>query len=120
MADEDTWRPITVVGGDGEHDAAGRIELATGTEKHPCMMCRSYEHDRKRLVDHLLANGLKPMPDGSFETPIVGDFKGRKSLRIHPDQYGYCRRFTMPVDMLATCPDWVQVRTASEMASRIR
>ncbi len=120
MADEDTWRPIEIVGGDGQRDAAGRVELATGTEPHPCMMCRSFEKDEKRLVNHLLAAGLKPEPDGSFTTPIAQDFKGRNSLKIIPSQWGWCRKNLHPTDMLANCPDWEQVRTASEMASRIR
>lgn len=120
------WQPIKPTGGtiDTKYNeisgAAGVIELATGMEQRPCFLCRSFEKDEKKLVNHLLARGLKPDPDGSFVTPIVGDFKNRTSLRIHPSQYGYCRRHTMPVDMQATCIDWAQVRTASEMESRIK
>jgi len=120
------WQPIQAVGGtiDTKYNevssAAGVIEMATGLEQRPCFLCRSFEKDEKKLVNHLLARGLKPDPDGSFVTPIVGDFKDRASLRIHPSQYGYCRRQTMPVDMQATCIDWAQVRTASEMESRIK
>jgi hypothetical protein len=120
MAEDDTWRPIEVVGGDGVRDAAGRIELATTTEKHPCYLCRSFLKDDTRLREYLLANKLRPMPDGTFETPIAQDIPGRKSLTIDPKSWGYCNRNTIAVDMLATCPDWEQVRTASEMASRIR
>ncbi len=83
-------------------------------------MCRSFLKDQKRLVDHLLARGLKPEPDGTFTTPIAQDFKGRNSLRIVPSQWGYCNKNTHPVDMQATCPDWEQVKTSSEMAARIR
>ena len=55
----------------------------------------------------------------AFQAPAQ-DIPGRKSLRIIPSQWGYCNRNTHPVDMLATCEDWEQVRTSSEMASRIR
>lgn len=120
MADEEPWRPIQLVGGDGTTDAAGRVELATGFEQRPCLMCRSFVKDDARLREYLLANKLRPMPDGTFETPIAQDIPGRKSLTIDPKSWGYCNRNTMPVDMLATCPDWVQVRTSSEMGSRIR
>lgn len=114
------WTGISVTGGDGDRTATGKIELASGAEPHPCMMCRSYEGDKKRLITHLLANKLQADKNGNFITPIAKDFAGRKSLKINPDNFGFCRRFSHPVDMLATCPDWVQVRTNAELATRIR
>jgi len=84
------------------------------------MLCRSFEKSDRRLIEYFQSRGLTPMPDGSYETPIAKDFPGRKSLRIHPQNFGFCRRFSHPVDILATCPDFTQVRTASEMESRIK
>jgi hypothetical protein len=114
------WQPVRIVGGDGDREAAGRIEMATGTEVNPCMICRSFEKDNRRLIQHFKAKGLTAAADGSFETPIAKDFAGRKSLKIFPDAWGFCRRNSYPVDMLATCPDFQQVRTNSELESRIK
>lgn len=114
------WQPVLVTGGDGEGAAKGTIEMATGFEERPCMMCRSFEQDNKKLIQHLLARGLKMEADGSFTTPIANDIPGRKSLRIDPRSYGYCRKETMPVDMLATCESWSPVKTREELLSRIR
>jgi hypothetical protein len=114
------YRPIEIVGGDGEHSAVGQIEMATGHEERPCMICRSWEKDEKRLIGHLIHIGLEPRPDGKFVTPIVKDIPGRKSLIIDPKSWGFCRRQTIPTDCLATCEDFVAVRTTGELASRIK
>lgn len=126
MSDDTGWKPIHTSGGiiDTRHDevvgAEGVVEMATTAEPHPCMLCRAFEKDERRLVNHLIASGLRPEPDGTFETPIAKDFKGRNSLKIHPASWGFCRKHTHPVDMMATCPDFQVVRTASELASRIK
>jgi hypothetical protein len=120
-ASDDTWRPIELVGGDGQQDAAGRVELATGQEERPCLMCRSWENvDKKRLIEHILSKGLKPNERGNFETPIAKDFKGRKSLELDPNQSGYCRRDGIVTDMLATCENWKPTRTIAEFQQRMR
>jgi hypothetical protein len=110
---------IKITGGDGDSVATGQIEMASGLEQHPCLMCISFEKDRDRLVRHLLRHKLTPEPDGTFVTPIAKDFPGRKSLRIDPRSYGWCRRDTIIVDMLATCPAWRLATSKSELASRI-
>jgi hypothetical protein len=111
---------IRIVGGDGDHVARGEIEMATGIEQRPCCMCRSFEQDRPKLIRHLLRNKLTPDENGVFRTPIAKDIPGRKSLVIDPRTYGWCRRDTIVVDMLATCPAWTLVRTTSELESRIK
>ena len=114
------WTRIKLAGGDGDRAAAGTVEMASGFEERPCVMCRSFLKDNARLIQHLLARGLKMEPDGSFVTPIAQDIPGRKSLRIDPRSFGYCNKQTMPVDMLASCEDWAPVRTREELMSRIR
>lgn len=111
-------RPIDVTANDTE--AQGRIAPITGKEAQPCCMCRSWEHDKKKLIEHLLSMGLEVAPDGSFVTPIVKDVPGRISLKIHPDRYGYCRLQGHVTEDLATCERWEPVRFASELASRIK
>lgn len=118
---EDPWRPIKLVGGDGQQEATGVVELATGTEQRPCLMCRSWENvDKKRLVEHILSKGLKPNERGKFETPIAKDFKGRKSLELDPEASGYCRRDGIVTDMLATCENWAPTKTLAEFQNRMR
>lgn len=111
---------MRLVGGDGDQSAAGVIDLATGFEAKPCMNCRSFEKDTSRLARHLLSQGLVPDAAGYFETPIARDFKGRRSLRLHPRDHGWCRKNCQVVDMLATCEEWSPVTTRAELASRIR
>lgn len=94
--------------------------MATGKEDNPCLLCRSFEKSDRRLVEYFKSRGLTPLPDGSYETPVAKDFPGRKSLRIHPANFGWCRRDAIAVDMMATCAAFTQVRTASEMESRIK
>jgi hypothetical protein len=114
------WQRSIITGGDGVRTAASRIDLATGKEENPCFLCRSFEKSDRRLREYFASRGLTPLPDGSYETPIAKDFKGRKSLRIHPQNYGWCRRDAIATDILATCLNFTQVRTASEMESRIK
>ena len=114
------WQRSVITGGDGVRTAESRIDLATGKEENPCFLCRSFEKSDRRLIEYFRSRGLTPLPDGSYETPIAKDFKGRKSLRIHPQNYGWCRRDAIATDILATCTAFQQVRTASEMESRIK
>jgi hypothetical protein len=114
------WTGIEIVGGDGDKEGRGEIELASGLEARPCLHCTAFEKDEKKLRDHLIASGLQMDAQGRFLTPIAKDFKGRKSLAIDPRSYGFCRADQMPVDMLATCEKWTPVRTSSEFESRIK
>lgn len=114
------WKRLQIVGGDGDESAAGRVEMVKGNETRPCCLCRSWEKNKRRLVEHLMAHGLTPRPDGTFETPIAKDIPGRKSMILNPDNMGFCRRDVLPTDDLATCENWEAVRTASELESRIK
>lgn len=111
---------IVPAAGDGTNYARGNVELARGVESKPCMSCRSWEKDERRLIEHLLRRGLKVQEDGTFVTPIAKDIPGRKSLVIDPKSWGYCRRDSMPTDMLATCENFRPVRTREELLSRVR
>lgn len=110
---------IKVTATDSAVKATGQIEMAHGLEQHPCLMCVSFEKDTNRLIRHLIRHKLTPQEDGTFVTPIAKDFPGRKSLRIDPRSYGWCRRDTIVVDMLATCPAWRLTMSKSDLASRI-
>lgn len=121
MSDEQDWKPIRIVGGDGEEAARGRIEMATGIEERPCAMCRHWENvGAKRVIEHFLSRGLTLLPDGRFETPIAKDFPGRKSLKLDPTQFGFCRVDLMPTDQLSTCEAWSPTRTKAEFQDRMR
>lgn len=120
MTTSDTgWKPITNIQGDGQSNARGEIELVKGHETKPCMMCRSWEKDTPKLVQHLKAHGLEQGPDGVFTTPIAKDIPGRKSLAIDPKSWGFCRLECRPTDMLASCERFSQVKLNHELASRI-
>lgn len=114
------WQRPRIVSGDGDREAGGKIDLATGLEQRPCCVCRSFEKDSSRLQRHIIAKGLIVDGDGNFETPIAKDFKGRRSLKLNLHNFGWCRRNAEVVDALATCPAWKPVRTSSELESRIK
>ena len=100
--------------------AAGRIVPATGLEQAPCFACASWEKDNKKLIQHFNAKGLEPDAEGCYETPIVRDFQGRRSLRVHPRDFGFCRRQCVVSHMNATCPDWTPTRTRNDLMGKIR
>lgn len=114
------WQAIRIVGGDGEQTATGLIDLATGKETRPCLMCRKWENvATTRVVEYFLARGLEPQPDGTFKTPIVKDYPGRRSLVLDPKNFGFCRRDLIPTDAQATCDEWVPTKRLSEFQDRM-
>ncbi len=84
------------------------------------MMCKSFEKDEGRLVQHLIARGLKPQPDGSFISPIAIDVRDRKPMRINPKSSGYCRREGSVVEWNATCEKWQPTLLIQDLARKIR
>ena len=76
--------------------------------------------DATRLKRHIIAKGLEVDPDGNFTTPIARDYPGRRSLKLNVHNFGWCRLRCEVVDLMATCPSFELVRTASELESRIR
>lgn len=118
MTIEDTgWKKPTIVTEGGE--TKGVIQPATGLEKNPCMLCRSFEKDTRKLIQHWVARGLKPDAEGYYVTPIVQDFDNRTSMRVHPDDYGYCRRNCYTTHMRTTCADFVATATRDELALKL-
>lgn len=114
------WQSIRIVGGDGDQTATGLIDLATGKETQPCLMCRKWENvATARVVEYFLARGLEAQPDGKFKTPIVKDYPGRKSLVLDPKNFGFCRRDLIPTDAQATCDGWVPTKHLSEFQDRM-
>jgi ribulose kinase len=94
----------------------GHIQSVTGLEAKPCFTCRHYNNDRRKLLQFLNARGLKPDENGFYETPIVGDFAGRRSLKLDPRSFGFCLDQTMPTHMNATCEHWDFSRNATDLA----
>ena len=114
------WQRIKIVGGDGEQTATGLIEMATGKETQPCLMCRKWEDvETAKVVQHFLAKGLEVQPDGTFKTPIAHDIPGRKSLILDPKNFGFCRRDLMPTDAMASCANWVPTKHLSDFQQRM-
>jgi len=97
----------------------GLITPAVGTEPRPCYLCRSWEKDKQKLIQFFVSRGFVADSEGIFETPIVRDFKGRRSIRVDPRNWGYCRRECIPTEMNATCPDWELAQHRSELMGKI-
>ena len=114
-ADEIDWQAPKIVGGKGV------ITAPTGIEEKPCFTCKSWDKDTRKLTQFLLTRGLQPDMNGVFETPIVQDFHdGRKSMKVDPKDWGFCRRDTMPTHMMATCEGWKPTVTRADMRGKIR
>lgn len=120
MAIEDTgWKRLEVVQAPGETPKA-LIQPATGIETKPCFTCASWEKDTRKLMQHFRSHGLTPDAEGYYETPIAQDFNGRKSLRIHPRDNGFCNKQCCVSHMNATCGDWSPTRFAKELALKVQ
>jgi hypothetical protein len=98
----------------------GLITTATGTEKRPCYLCARWERDQRKLIEFFVSRGLRPDVNGEFETPIARDFRGRRSMRVDPKNWGYCRQQCIATDMNATCENWELTRTRADLAGKIR
>lgn len=98
----------------------GHIDLTRGTEMRPCLMCAAFEKDEKRLIEYLLAKGLKPDENGIFTTPIAKDFPGRQSLKMNPKQFGFCRSDGIATMDDATCAHWRPTTLISDLAAKVR
>ena len=123
MADSSSdtgWKPIVVDSGDGEASAKGHIELAKAYQFKPCMGCKSWEKDERRLIQHMLARGHKPQPDGTFISPIAIDMKDKTPLRVNPKTFGFCRREGSVTDMLASCEKWEATLLIEDMRRKLR
>lgn len=116
--DDTGWqKPGVIETPDG---VAGAIVPATGLEQKPCMMCKSFENDQRRLMQHLQAHGLRPDENGFYETPIAKEVKGRRSLKINPRDMGWCRRNGGVVHMNATCEDFKPTETRNDLALKLQ
>jgi len=114
------WQAIKITGGDGEQSASGLVEMATGKEVQPCLLCRKWESvETKRVIEYFMSKGLEAQPDGRFVTPIVKDYPGRKSLTLDPRNFGFCRRELIPTDAQATCSGWIPTKHLSDFQQRM-
>ena len=115
---EDTgWQKAQLVNTAG--GMKGLITPSTGTEVQPCFTCKAWEKDNRKLIQYLLARKLGAADAGYFETPIARDFQGRTSLKIHPRDFGYCRRQCMPTHMNASCPEWKPTLFINDLQAKI-
>ena len=119
-------RPVAdVVDAKGnEIGAYGAVDMIHGGEPHPCCMCKSFEDtDQNRLIRHIMSRGLRPRPDGKFESPIQDDFKAsgqvRANMVLDPRGAGWCRRDGLVVEGLATCENFAPTKTLSEFQQRM-
>jgi predicted Zn-ribbon and HTH transcriptional regulator len=134
------YKRVRVLGGDGDAYARGLVQPTTVTETKPCFLCRSFEKpELSKILQHMLSRGCIALPDGRVQSdrprrcrgcgctidPMEaqkdrcptcgsGDLEG-KPLVIDPRNYGWCRKDTVPTELDATCPEWVQKRIRSEM-----
>lgn len=114
------WQKPIITGGDGTTTANSKIQMATGTEVRPCVMCRSFENaGRDRVAEHCISRGLKVRDDGTFDTPIAKDFPGRVSLVLDPADYGFCKKDVILVQRLATCTRWRPTKFESELQDKL-
>lgn len=114
------WQRIIRTGGDGDKTASGRIELATGKEPQPCLMCARWDAlGRDRMAAYFLSKGLEVQADGTFKTPIAKDFPNRKSLVLDPSNFGMCRRDVIATDSMATCESWTPTRSLVQLQERL-
>jgi hypothetical protein len=120
MPTEDTGWKVPQIVQTEKGEIAGLIQPATGIEAKPCFTCRSWEKDTRKLMQHFTSHGLTPDAEGYYETPIAKEINGRKSLRIHPRDNGFCNKQCCVSHMNATCPDWTPTRFASELALKVR
>ncbi len=113
----------------GDKSAKGLVDLATTIEREPCYACKSWEQDERKLAQHMRSKGLKILPDGTLETPISKDFKGRSGLLMIPgangkkeaariQDFGWCRREARPTQYDATCPAFNQVKRREDMRAQ--
>jgi len=116
--DDTGWRKPELVRESGE--AKGLVRMPTVTQEKPCFACRHFENDNAKLIQHLLARGLTPDADGFFTTPIAREIEGRESLRIHPRDFGWCRKDCIVTGMVATCKAWDPTQFREEMAAKVR
>lgn len=119
MALDDTgWRKPIVTTENGLPTAT--IVPATGLEKQPCFMCRSFDKDERKLRQYYEAHGLVPNTEGLYETPITQDFDNRKSLQVDVKNFGFCRRHDYVTDMRATCGDFQITTSRADLMRKIR
>lgn len=102
--------------------AYGDIEMVTGLESKPCFMCKSFDaSNQNKIIEHVMSKGLRPRPDGKFESPIKDDFKGqaRANMTLDPKGSGMCMRDNIIVEALASCENWKPTITLSDFQKRM-
>lgn len=109
--DEDGLRVIQTADG-----PVGQVGIASGLEQKPCLTCRKWDKNPRKLMQYLRAQGLKPDADGNYTTTIV---QGRQQIKINPNTWGFCKRDFIPTDMRASCKNWAEIRSREELATRI-
>lgn len=105
---------IGITGDDTQ--ASGLIEPSTVLEDRPCYTCRSFEKNDKRLRQHIASKKhVEMLADGTFQSLIDRDFKDRRGLKYNIRDFGWCRLWTIPVDIKHTCENWGPTRSVSDL-----
>jgi hypothetical protein len=98
------WQNIIPTAGDGERSIAGHLPQAVRVEHRPCINCKSFEDDNRRLLQHIRSKKLEVRPDGVVYTPIKADFPGQKiGMEIQIADFGWCKRDCIVTDKMQTC-----------------
>lgn len=104
----------------GENYARGTIQPVTGLEQQPCLMCRSWEKNDKRLRQHIASKkNIEVLPDGTFRHTADKDMPGRKSKTYNLRDFGFCRFHGMPTQQLHSCESWTPTRTVSDLLKKL-
>jgi hypothetical protein len=116
--DDTGWQKPLIITGERPH---AELALPTGVEEKPCMACKSWEKDEKKLIQFLLSKGMTTNERGKYIVAVIAkEFPDRKQIEIDVKDFGYCRFGCMPTHMYATCDDWKEIITRGDLASRIR
>lgn len=112
--DEIDWQRPQIVGGQAV------LSNPTGTEEKPCMTCKSWEKDERKLIEYLVAKGMRAKPNGCYDMAVIaGDLPGRRQMEVNPKDFGYCRSLCMPTHMMATCDNWKPTLFREDMAAKL-
>jgi hypothetical protein len=102
----------------------GALAPVTFTEKKPCLLCRWWQRDASKLIQHAKAHGLDIIDaDGPvLSPPAAKDLPTRKPLRIPVKDFGLCLRNSSECEVshcIATCEHWQLAATRRELAMKL-
>lgn len=110
------WKPFENVQSDGAGGASARVQPVTGLEQRPCILCRSWEKNDRKLRKHIASKkDIEVLPDGTFRHLADQDIKGRESHTYNVRDFGFCRLHGQPAQQLHSCSNWIPTRRIAEL-----